>query len=647
MASGTRFASVMCVLIAGYVAAGSRLHAVDCMPSCAGSQICNQTSGQCFDVDLNCPAGGPIAQFDPDALGIATNELADGRYDASARANLLAVSRVARSQLVFRWAEIQPTSSASYNWEGADRQVNAMANANLDPVVILGWPPSWAADGCGRIAHEPGWRAFVQAVVARYGGTGTGRVRDWQFENEPNLEASPYTPFPPAGPLPACAPSTNPPYSPGPAAYASLLGIMRQEVLAVDSNARVWGPSVVWHVNNDGCGLSCSDWDALLDASPMQYLDAVLNVTVPDTVSIHIYESDPERMLDIYLAVVHSLSERTPPLRSIPIVVNEGHFGFGPGRSLDGCPYDSGQGVIAQDVANFYSCLLGTNASGAFWFNGNDRYTPIPHCSPDDGDNIRMTGLLGFSDNPNHPAETESSNGFEPARVKDALYVPRAIEEAQAARAAAPARLAVVPSTCRIETGIDCESTLLWTRRSPWVGALQVWRDGVRVPGACTAAGVDGQLAVRLTPTPATFELRATADCTGSAPAAALFDHVTARADANLEQRPRGAVFALDSPCFIPSGETACPMSLAWWSNDENSIAFPKVKVFAGGAKFLCVDKGTSGIVRTPDGSIRTEPMWPNAGGVLFRLYEAEGCRSQDTLGRLLAATRGRGVPTP
>lgn len=639
MSSRTRAAVVMCVWILGYGAGEARLEA-QCNPSCIGRvcgpdpvcgtscgqctepAICNDDSGHCFELDLNCPAGGPIAQFDPGALGIATNELADGRYNASSRAELLADTGVQRGQIAISWKEIQQNNGDSYAWEEADRQIGALESAGLDPVVILRDLPAWAMSSPDLLLY---WRAFVLAAVDRYGGgpSGNDTVHNWQFENEPNLSISPY--------------------GGNATLYSTLLNAMMMEVHAADSTARVWGPSVVWLAGNDGyenggadctgC-TDCTEWPRSLACSqPMTYLKDVLDLGLPDVVSIHIYEPDPERMLDVYLAVVDHLAKRQPPQRAIPIVVNEGHFGFGPGRtsSVDACPYDVGQEVLAQDVASFYSCLLSTNASEVLWFNGSDRFTPGAKCAPD---NIRQTGVLGFADNPFH--------NFEPAEMKNAYFALGAIERSQAARAAAPARLAAVPSTCRIAPGASsCATTLVWTGRyspSDYPRTfLQVWRDTGTQPVSvgCTAPSAIGEAVVQLDSEWTTFELREVFSlaCPNS-PTGTVIDRVIARGNASLSVRARGAVFALDSPCsFVGRG---CNLAVVWWSDGLTTATYPKVKVFAGGGVYRCADAGATGMARmTGD--------FANEAGILFRLYEAKGCESGAELGRLLAATRGRG----
>ncbi|MBP9144516.1 MAG: hypothetical protein KBI44_08535 [Thermoanaerobaculia bacterium] len=645
MTKRTRIAVVVCAWITVAGAVVSRLQAVACSPDCGPQEVCNETTGQCFELDLNCPAGGPIAQFDPSALGIATNELADGRYDAASRAELLSYIGVKRGQIAISWGQIQPSPHAPYDWAKADSRIEALVSEGLDPVVLLGDPAPWAGRG-HRILDLPAWSDFVRAAVSRYGGgsSGNGTVRNWQFENEPNLPISPY-------------------YG-DPAGYAALLKRMMTEAHAVDATARVWGPSVVWLAGNDGYGTNgtggpgcvacpdCTEWPRSLACSePMDYLQRVLNGAQPDVVSIHIYEPDPERMLDVYLAVVDRLANRPTPLRAIPIVVNEGHFGFRPDRTSEnetypGCPYDIGQDLLAQDVASFYSCMLSTNASEVLWFNGSDRFTPGSPCGPGTI-NIRGTGVLGFAVDPNLPVDPPPPYPFEPASIKNAYYALRAVARAQEARADADARLAAVPSTCRIAPGASsCATTLVWTGRysppnSP-PNFLQVWRDALPNPVSvgCTAPGALGQAVVQLDSAWAKFELREVTDDTcPDSPTGLIVDHVSVRGDASLSDRARGAVFALDSPCSIVPAQgndpAGCSLALAWWSDGVDTVQYPKVKVFAGGMKYLCVDAETTGIVRTQ--------VWSTAGGILFRLYEAEGCESTAGLGRLLAATRARG----
>ena len=80
-------------------------------------------------------------------------------------------------------------------------------------------------------------------------------------------------------------------------------------------------------------------------------------------------------------------------------------------------------------------------------------------------------------------------------------------------------------------------------------------------------------------------------------------------------------------------------MALAWWSSGSDTLTYPKVKILANGTVFRCENAGTAGIADTG--------VWENGGGILFRLYEATACGPSGTLGRLLAVTRGGGLPQP
>ena len=593
------------------VADASQDSAPPCVPDCAGRAcgpdtrcggtcgtceeplICSELAGHCLDLDLSCPASGsPWTAYRAEALGIATNELIDSRYDVGARAALLARTGARYGQIGIRL----PDTGAA-DWSAIDGLLGSMRGAGLDLVVLLFGPG----------VPDARWRDFVRASVLRYGSAGRGWVADWQLWNEPN------------GPLDLFGASVDD--------YVALLDATYEEVHAADSSARVWAPSVVVHANNDAYG-DGSAWPAsLVSSAPIVYLDRVLETGRFDVVSVHLYEPDPARMLDVQLTIVERMVARDR--RATPLVVNEGNYTMDPARSPPGsCPYAAAsEAVHAQDVAHFYACLLGANAAQVLWFNGSDRYTGLLAANQCDPDSIRRTGVLAFAGDP--------TVSFEPSRPKDGYYVlgriARVLEQHRLARA----RIEAVPSPCRIALASDdCATTLMWTRRDPSVGTLQIRRDGAIV--GCAARGeAMGVFAARVGRDRVRFELVETVDCT-SVTGGTLVDTVFVRGE-ELPARVRGAVFAVADPCRIAPAETTCASTIGIWTEGLDGASSPNVQVFAGASLWRCLPSNEAHILET--GS------WQSPRGVLYRLYPAASCAAGALLGPLLAATRAHGEP--
>jgi hypothetical protein len=97
------------------------------------------------------------------------------------------------------WNTVAPSEPASprdpddpaYNWARTDQRVAAIAQAGLEPLLVLYSEPVWARVGAGGRLHAPRTDAFADfaaAVARRYDGSGgQPRVRYWQIWNEPNL----------------------------------------------------------------------------------------------------------------------------------------------------------------------------------------------------------------------------------------------------------------------------------------------------------------------------------------------------------------------------------------------------------------------------------------------------------------------------
>lgn len=85
----------------------------------------------------------------------------------------------------FDWIWMEP-ERGRFDWAETDRVVEKSWESGLQILATLAYTPTWAgADGPkGPPASEDYYRDFVRASVSRY----RGRVRYWQFWNEPNLK---------------------------------------------------------------------------------------------------------------------------------------------------------------------------------------------------------------------------------------------------------------------------------------------------------------------------------------------------------------------------------------------------------------------------------------------------------------------------
>ncbi|RKS75612.1 glycosyl hydrolase family 39 [Motilibacter peucedani] len=93
------------------------------------------------------------------------------------------------------WADVQPTPT-TWNWTRLDAAVAQAVRNHQKPMIVLGQTPAWAssqptldlgkglpAGSTATPSHLTYWRAYVDAVVARYYRKG---VREFQTWNEPN-----------------------------------------------------------------------------------------------------------------------------------------------------------------------------------------------------------------------------------------------------------------------------------------------------------------------------------------------------------------------------------------------------------------------------------------------------------------------------
>lgn len=129
------------------------------------------------------PDGFPIGVSFGDRLAAADQDDVDTALDDVVRlgANWIRID--------LSWARLQPTSSASFDWTGIDRVVEAARARDLQVLGILAYTPVWArAPGCESFACPPisltDFADFATTVVEHLRPYGVTTYEVW---NEPNL----------------------------------------------------------------------------------------------------------------------------------------------------------------------------------------------------------------------------------------------------------------------------------------------------------------------------------------------------------------------------------------------------------------------------------------------------------------------------
>jgi Cellulase (glycosyl hydrolase family 5) len=137
-------------------------------------------------------------------LALRTAVATDSPFDRDGQL-MLAHIREAGAQLVridIGWNLVAPASpppgfqpanpsDPGYDWREADRAIDQVVAAGLEPIVDIGAPPTWAQapPGAGPLSPEPvQYGQFAAAAARRYDGSTPGqpRVRYWDVWNEPN-----------------------------------------------------------------------------------------------------------------------------------------------------------------------------------------------------------------------------------------------------------------------------------------------------------------------------------------------------------------------------------------------------------------------------------------------------------------------------
>lgn len=267
------------------------------------------------------------------------------------------------------WESVQPTLHGGYQWEGVDEMVGMLANAGLRVFpVIQGTPPWLTSDP--RImpvnsARQRGmWKAFLSAVVARYGPTGEFwaertpgvvkyepavphplPIRTWQVWNEANF-------FYFAKPI-----------SPG--RYGKLVTISSQAIKAVDPGARVILAGLFAEPKTPRArGMDATDF--LSDLYRTRGIKSRF-----DGISLHPYAIDAEQLEEMTEGVLEVVRENRD---SPSLYITE--LGWGSENNFDEVAFEQGMGGQKKQLKDSYAYLLDNrrrlNLKGVYWFSWKD-----------------------------------------------------------------------------------------------------------------------------------------------------------------------------------------------------------------------------------------------------------------------------------
>lgn len=140
------------------------------------------------------------------------------------------------------WANIQPTSARTYEWERFDRIVNGARERGLTILPVLAYTPAWArADGCDSHMCPPAdhrqFAEFAAEAARRYAGED---VLAWEIWNEPNDSGF-------------WSPAADP------EEYATLLQVTSEAIRRVDPSALIVLGGLA-SLDNEGGDLTPSDF---------------------------------------------------------------------------------------------------------------------------------------------------------------------------------------------------------------------------------------------------------------------------------------------------------------------------------------------------------------------------------------------------
>jgi hypothetical protein len=154
-------------------------------------------------VALLAPAVAPAHAATPKGFfGVMVNgPLDDPALDLDAQAADMKAAGVQSWRVEFAWDLIEPRQG-QFDWTATDRKALAAARQGIDVLGLAVRAPAWAnggsADPFVPPAHNADYAAYLRALVARYGPSGSlwaehpevtrHPVRAWEIWNEPNLK---------------------------------------------------------------------------------------------------------------------------------------------------------------------------------------------------------------------------------------------------------------------------------------------------------------------------------------------------------------------------------------------------------------------------------------------------------------------------
>lgn len=117
----------------------------------------------------------------PSPFGISSSEYFD--VGASPQAlNLVVTAGIKHSRVALFWDQIEPvnTTPDNYNWSSVDAAILPLLAQGIEPYVLVGRSPAWAASAdCGPLYDPNDYAELIGALAARY-----PQVKYWGLYNE-------------------------------------------------------------------------------------------------------------------------------------------------------------------------------------------------------------------------------------------------------------------------------------------------------------------------------------------------------------------------------------------------------------------------------------------------------------------------------
>jgi hypothetical protein len=279
-------------------------------------------------------------------------------------------------RLPISWASVQPTRNGGYQWGGFDEAVATLANAGLRVFPVIEATPPWLARDSRTLPlnarQRSAWRAFLKALVARYGPRGEFwaermpgvvqyqpavprplPIRKWQIWNEANFFYFTY------------------PVSPG--RYARLVTLSSQAIKSADPGAKVILAGLFGEPKTTGTrGMDATDFLRALYRKPG--LKSRF-----DGVALHpyaVFPEDLEEMVEGTYEVMREAHDRPA------FYITE--MGWGSQNNFKIVAFEQGiRGQVKQLKAS-YTYLLENqrrlNLKGVYWYSWKDLADSCSFC---------------------------------------------------------------------------------------------------------------------------------------------------------------------------------------------------------------------------------------------------------------------------